>query len=131
VTAEPEVAADAGRPGKIRRRFDWDVMVGVTDLPIRFEGRTLVVEVADAQPIALVSLPALGAVNIHRRVSATVADLAWSMHGLEPPGPDGACWQEWNAIAASRPQTMISRASTGTEQRVAACSLKQAATFDL
>jgi hypothetical protein len=38
---------------------------------------------------------------------------------------DGACWQEWNAIAASRPQTMISRASTGTEQRVAACSLSR------
>jgi hypothetical protein len=36
-----------GALGKIRRRFDWDVMVGVTDLPIRFEGRTLVVEVAD------------------------------------------------------------------------------------
>lgn len=65
---------------KIRRRFDWDVMVCVTDLPIRFEGRTVVAEVAEAQPIALVSLPALGAVNIHRRVSATVADLAWSMH---------------------------------------------------
>ncbi|MDQ1623124.1 MAG: hypothetical protein QOH19_1542 [Actinomycetota bacterium] len=64
-----------GALGKIRRRFDWDVMVGVTDLPIRFESRTLVVEMADAQPIALVSLPALGAVNIHRRVSATVAGL--------------------------------------------------------
>ncbi|MCU1561691.1 MAG: hypothetical protein JWN05_70 [Arthrobacter sp.] len=70
-----------GALGKILRRFDWDVMVGVTDLPIRFESRTLVVEVADAQPIALDSLPALGAVNIHRRVSATVADLAWSMRG--------------------------------------------------
>jgi hypothetical protein len=65
---------------KIRSRFDSDVMVCITDLPIRSEGRTVVAEVAQARPIALVSLPALGAVNIHRRVSATVADLAWSMH---------------------------------------------------
>jgi hypothetical protein len=65
---------------KLRSRNDWDVMVCLTDLPIRSEGRTVVAEVAQAQPIALLSLPSFGAVNIHPRVRAAVADLGWPTH---------------------------------------------------
>jgi hypothetical protein len=66
----------------------WDVMVCLTDLPIRFEGRTVVVEVALGEPISLVSLPALGAVNIDRRVRAAAADLGWAMHRRFDPEDD-------------------------------------------
>ncbi|MCU1522942.1 MAG: hypothetical protein JWN19_3327, partial [Arthrobacter sp.] len=65
---------------KHRIRRAWDVMVCLTDLPIRFEGRTVIAEVALGEPISLVSLPALGAVNIDRRVRTAVADLGWAMH---------------------------------------------------
>ena len=66
----------------------WDVMVCLTDLPIRFEGRTVVAEVALGEPISLVSLPALGAVNIDRRVRTAVADLGWAMHRHFDPEDD-------------------------------------------
>lgn len=65
---------------KHRALRSWDVMVCLTDLPIRLGGRTVVAEVALAEQISLVSLPALGAVNIHRRVRTAVADLGWAMH---------------------------------------------------
>ena len=73
---------------KHRIRRAWDVMVCLTDLPIRLEGRTVVAEVALGEPISLVSLPALGAVNIDRRVRTTVADLGWAMHRHFDPEDD-------------------------------------------
>nr|WP_228721146.1 hypothetical protein [Arthrobacter sp. 260] len=66
----------------------WDVMVCLTDLPIRVGGKTVVAEVALGEPISLVSLPALGAVNIHRRVRSAVADLGWAMHRRFDPEDD-------------------------------------------
>jgi hypothetical protein len=63
-------------------------MVCLTDLPIRTEGRTVVAEVALGEPISLVSLPALGAVSIDRRVRAAVADLGWAMHRRFDPEDD-------------------------------------------
>ncbi|VXC48692.1 conserved membrane hypothetical protein [Arthrobacter sp. 9AX] len=73
---------------KHRIRSAWDVMVCLTDLPIRLEGRTVVAEVALGEPISLVSLPALGAVNIDRRVRSAVADLGWAMHRRSDPEDD-------------------------------------------
>jgi hypothetical protein len=73
---------------KHRIRRSWDVMVCLTDLPIRIEDRTVVAEVALGEPISLVSLPALGAVNIHRRVRTAVADLGWAMHRHFDPEDD-------------------------------------------
>jgi hypothetical protein len=73
---------------KHRIRRAWDVMVCLTDLPIRLEGRTVVAEVALGEPISLVSLPALGAVNIDRRVRTAVADLGWAMHRHFDPDDD-------------------------------------------
>lgn len=73
---------------KHRIRRSWDVMVCLTDLPIRFGGRTVVAEVALGEPISLVSLPALGAVNIDRRVRTAVADLGWAMHRHFDPEDD-------------------------------------------
>jgi hypothetical protein len=71
-----------------RIRRAWDVMVCLTDLPIRLEGHTVVAEVALGEPISLVSLPALGAINIDRRVRTAVADLGWAMHRHFDPDDD-------------------------------------------
>ncbi|GAB12947.1 hypothetical protein ARGLB_030_00090 [Arthrobacter globiformis NBRC 12137] len=71
-----------------RIRRAWDVMVCLTDLPIRLEGRTVVAEVALGESISLVSVPALGAVNIDRRVRTAVADLAWAIHRHFDPDDD-------------------------------------------
>ncbi|MDR6987481.1 tetrahydromethanopterin S-methyltransferase subunit F [Paenarthrobacter nitroguajacolicus] len=73
--------------GRHRDRRAWDVMVCLTDLPIRLEGRTVVAEVALGEQISLVSLPALGAVNIDRRVRTAVVDLSWAMQ--RPFDPEG------------------------------------------
>jgi hypothetical protein len=73
---------------KLRTHRAWDVMVCLTDLPIRFGGQTVVAEVALGEPISLVSLPALGAVNIDRRVRSAVADLGWAMHRRLDPEED-------------------------------------------
>ncbi|WP_416402899.1 hypothetical protein [Arthrobacter sp. LFS091] len=73
---------------KHRTHRAWDVMVCLTDLPIRLEGRTVVAEVALGEPISLVSLPALGAVNIDRRVRSAVTDLGWAMHRHFDPEDD-------------------------------------------
>jgi len=69
-----------GSLAKHRTLRAWDVMVCLTDLPIRMDGRTVVAEVALGEQISLVSVPALGAVNIDRRVRTAVADLSWAMH---------------------------------------------------
>ena len=87
-TAGNGLAPMLGPMVKHRSRRAWDVMVCLTDLPIRFEGRTVVAEVALGEPISLVSLPALGAVNIDRRVRAAVADLGWAMHRHFDPEDD-------------------------------------------
>lgn len=79
-TAGDGLAPMLGSLAKYRALSAWDVMVCLTDLPIRFEGRTVVAEVALGEPISLVSLPALGAFNIDRRVRTAVADLGWAMH---------------------------------------------------
>jgi hypothetical protein len=73
---------------KHRIRRAWDVMVCLTDLPIRLGGHTVVAEVALGEPISLVSLPALGAINIDRRVRTAVADLGWAMHRHFDPDDD-------------------------------------------
>jgi hypothetical protein len=48
----------------------------------------VVAEVALGEPISLVSLPALGAVNIDRRIRTAVADLGWAMHRHFDPEDD-------------------------------------------
>ncbi|UXM93598.1 hypothetical protein [Paenarthrobacter sp. JL.01a] len=87
-TASDGLAAMLEPMRKHRARRSWDVMVCLTDLPVRSGGRTVVVEVALGEPISLVSLPALGAFNIDRRVRSAVADLGWAMHRHFDPEDD-------------------------------------------
>jgi hypothetical protein len=63
------------------RKHDWDIVVGLTELPLRDEdGRYLLVKTDPQRRTAVLSLPALGGVRMHARtrqaVGALVNDMA-------------------------------------------------------
>ncbi|PVZ04631.1 hypothetical protein [Actinomycetospora cinnamomea] len=86
-TAEGPVGLDAEgllpmlRTGCERqRRHGWDIVVIVTDLPRRAGTEPLVSDFGSDDGVGLVSVPALGAVALRRRLRAAVLDLL--EHGL-------------------------------------------------
>ena len=64
----------------LRARHGWDIVVLVTDLPRRTGTQPLVSDYGSADGVGLVSLPALGAVALRRRLRRAVVDLV--AHGL-------------------------------------------------
>ena len=62
------------------REHDWDLVVGLTELPLRDEdGRYLLVETDAQQRAAVLSLPALGGLRMHRRSRDAVSELIRGM----------------------------------------------------
>lgn len=58
----------------------WDLVVGITELPLRDrDGRYLLIETDPEQQTAVLSLPALGGIGMHRRSRHAVGDLLSSM----------------------------------------------------
>jgi hypothetical protein len=72
----------------LRRRHGWDVVVLVTDLPRRTGTQPLVSDYGSDEGVGLVSLPALGAVSLRRRLRRAVVDLVadglLAQRGSEP-----------------------------------------------
>lgn len=66
-----------------QRRHGWDVVVIVTDLPRRAGTEPLVSDFGSDDGVGLVSVPALGAVALRRRLRTAVLDLL--EHGLADP----------------------------------------------
>jgi hypothetical protein len=67
-----------------RRRLlegDWDLGVVVTDLPLRLGGRPVLRHVSPTHGIAIVSLPALGAIHLRRRLRRTLVELVGELVG--------------------------------------------------
>ncbi|MEJ2887855.1 hypothetical protein [Actinomycetospora aeridis] len=92
-TAEGPVGLDAEglmpmlRTGCERqRRHGWDVVVIVTDLPRRAGTEPLVSDFGSDDGVGLVSVPALGAIALRRRLRAAVVDLL--EHGLAESSPE-------------------------------------------
>lgn len=68
------------RAPDLLRAHGWDMVLYITDLP-RFEDNVPVVaEVAPAQHAAALSLPTLGAMNLTRRVTETLARMVAHLH---------------------------------------------------
>ena len=69
------------------RDHQWDLVVGLTELPLRDgDGRYLLVEADPERRTAVLSLPALGGLRMHARTREAVRDL---ISGLSDPGsPD-------------------------------------------
>jgi hypothetical protein len=77
-----------------RRRLlagDWDLGVVVTDLPLRLGGRPVSHHVSPTHGIGVVSLPALGAVHLRRRLRRTLRELVGELvgDGAEHAGRNG------------------------------------------
>ena len=62
------------------RQRDWDVVIGLTELPLHDqEGRHLLVESDPAQRTSVLSLPALGGLRMHSRARRAVRSLVDAM----------------------------------------------------
>src|SRR5690349_4834278 len=65
------------------RQEDWDLVVGLTELPLRDEdGRYLLVQTDPRRRTAVLSLPALGGFRMHSRARHAVREL---VSGLSEP----------------------------------------------
>ncbi|NYG07967.1 hypothetical protein BJ986_002454 [Phycicoccus badiiscoriae] len=94
----------------------WDLVVGITELPLRdAEGRYLLIETDAQQRTAVLSLPALGGVRLHHRSRHAVRQLLSSM--TDPTGEKdcrvllprrGGRWRLLRGmVAANRPWRLV------------------------
>ena len=75
-----EVDSAVARLGDHAREHEWDLVVGVTELPLRDDdGRYLLVEVDPQQRTAVLSLPALGGFRVQARTRRAVRKLVSGM----------------------------------------------------
>ncbi|TQJ14851.1 hypothetical protein FB459_2362 [Yimella lutea] len=77
-------ADDAVLVGAARERLlaeGWDLVVCLTDLPLRVRRRPVVAHASPVHGVAVVSLPALGAVGLRRRASDAVVGLVRTLLG--------------------------------------------------
>jgi hypothetical protein len=75
----------------LRRRLleeDWDLVVGLTDLPLRAGRRPVTAHASATHGVGLVSVPALGAVGVARRLRTAAVRLVEGLLG-EPVGHGG------------------------------------------
>jgi hypothetical protein len=86
-TGSEDVEAAVGRLQDHAREQDWDLVVGLTELPLHDrQGRHLLVETDPQQRTAVVSLPALGGLRMHTRARKAVRSL---ISGMADPGTNG------------------------------------------
>ncbi len=82
---------DAARKKLLGR--DWDLAVVVTDLPLRLDSRPATRHVSRTHAVALVSLPALGAMHLRRRLRRTLLELVGELIGDDDPQRPGR-WEQ-------------------------------------
>src|ERR1700712_4253153 len=79
-----DVDAAVARLDDQAREHEWDVVVGLTELPLRDEdGRYLLVETDRRRRTAVLSLPALGGFRVHARTRHAVRKLVSGMADAE------------------------------------------------
>ncbi|TCC08404.1 hypothetical protein [Kribbella soli] len=94
-TGSEDVDAAVGRLQDHARRQDWDLVIGLTELPLHdSEGRHLLVEADPERQAAVLSLPALGGFRMHSRARRAVRSL---LTGMADPST-----QEEHQVALSR-----------------------------
>src|SRR3954469_25219098 len=78
-----DVETAMARLGEQARRHEWDVVVGLTELPLRDDdGRYLLVEADPERRTAVLSLPALGGLRVHARTRHALRAL---VNGMADP----------------------------------------------
>ena len=79
-TGSEEVQTAVGRLQDQARQRNWDVVIGLTELPLHdHEGRHLLVETHPDRRTAVLSLPALGGLRMHTRARRAVRSLINAM----------------------------------------------------
>jgi len=95
-TGSEDVDAALERLTDEARRHEWDIVVGLTELPLRDrDGRYLLVQADPQRLTAVMSLPALGGLHVHARtrhaVRALVSGMADQSSGDEHRVPLRCC----------------------------------------
>jgi hypothetical protein len=104
------------RLGDQARRHNWDLVVGLTELPLRdADGRYLLVETDPQQRAAVLSLPALGGLRMHARTRHVLRSLVSGMadassqgeHRLLLPRLSGRWRLLLGMVVANRPWLLV------------------------
>jgi hypothetical protein len=105
-----------GRLGDQSRQHEWDLVVGVTELPLRDDdGRYLLIETDPQRRRAVLSLPALGGVRVHARTRHAVRELVSGMadpsskdeHRVPLPRLSGRWRLLFGMVLANRPWLLV------------------------
>ncbi len=100
-----DVDTAVSRLGDQARQHEWDLVVGLTELPIRDDdGRYLLVEADRQRRTAVLSLPALGGFRVHARTRHAVRKLVSGMADAESGAggaPGTAAAPRWSLAAAA------------------------------
>ncbi len=98
------------------RQHEWDLVVGLTELPLRDDdGRYLLVEADQQRRTAVLSLPALGGFRVHARTRHAVRALVSGMsdstsqaeHRVPLPRLSGRSRLLWGMVLANRPWRLV------------------------
>ena len=116
-TGSEDVDTALGRLGDEARQHEWDLVVGLTELPLRDdEGRYLLVETDPQRRTAVLSLPALGGLRRQARTRHVVRALVSGMadddptsqeHRVPLPGISGRWRLLLGMVLANRPWLLV------------------------
>ena len=111
-----DVDTALARLGDQARQHDWDLVVGLTELPLRDDdGRYLLVETDPQRRTAVLSLPALGGLRMHARTRHAVRALVGGMadptsqdeHRVPLPRLSGRWRLLLGMVLANRPWLLV------------------------
>ena len=115
-TGSEDVDTALGRLGDEARQHEWDLVVGLTELPIRDgDGRYLLIRAHPQQQMAVLSLPALGGLRMHARTRHAVGALVMGMtdpasrdeHRVPLPRLGGRLRLLLGMVLANRPWLLV------------------------
>lgn len=115
-TGSEDVHTAVARLGDHARQYGWDLVVGLTELPLRGDdGRYLLVETDQRRRTAVLSLPALGGLRLHPRarhavralVSGMVDSTAQDEHRVPLPRVTGRWRLLLGMVLANRPWLLV------------------------
>jgi len=115
-TGSEDVDTAMARLGDHARQHSWDLVVGLTELPLHDdEGRYLLVETDPERGTAVLSLPALGGLRMHPRARHAVRELLSGMadptsqdeHRVPLPRATGRLRLLLGMVLANRPWLLV------------------------